>query len=325
MILAGDIGATKTNLAVFSGEGHRLVPQLQRTFESGRYSSLEAVVSEFLVEARAPIEGACFGVPGPVVAGRCTVTNLPWVIDERRLKGSLALSRVWLLNDLAATAYAIPILKSSDLHTLNQGSRQEGGTICLVAPGTGLGEGGLFWDGMHYRAIASEGGHADFAPRNPIEIELLRHLLAKFKHVSYERVLSGPGLFNIYTFLKESGRAEEPAWLAQRLLEAEDATAVISQIGLTGENELCVKALDIFVSVFGAEAGNLALKVIATGGVYLGGGIPPKILKKLEDGTFMTAFLSKGRLSDVLERMPVHVILNDKAALLGAACYAFEQ
>jgi glucokinase len=321
MILAGDVGGTKTNLALFSEEGGRLIPKVEHTFESKKYPSLEALAGEFLAEAGVLADRACFGLPGPVVAGRVEVTNLPWVVDEQDMSRSLKIPQVRLLNDLEATAYAVPILERKDLHILNEGLPQEHGTIGLVAPGTGLGEGILVWEGTGYRPVPSEGGHTDFAPRNDLEIELLRYLMAKYGHVSCERVLTGPGLVNIYNFLKESSYATEPQWLAGRLAAAEDRAAIIGQTALAGESELCVKALDIFVAVLGAEAGNLALKVMATGGVYLGGGIPPKILKKLEDGTFLTAFLSKGRLSPVLTQIPVRVIMNERAALLGAAHY----
>jgi len=323
MFLAGDIGGTKTNLAVFSPETGPRAPLVEATFPSVRYPSLEALVREFLAQVDLKVERASFGVPGPVVAHRATVTNLPWVIDETRLETALGLSSVRLLNDLESIAHAVPFLESDDLHTLNEGESAPGGAIAVVAPGTGLGEAFLTWNGSCYQAHPSEGGHTDFAPSNPLEIELLRYLLARFDHVSYERVCSGLGLPNIYAYLKGSSYVDEPAWLAEQLEAADDPTPVIVRAALDEERqcELCVATLNVFVSILGAEAGNLALKTLATGGVYLGGGIPPRILPALKQERFMEAFQRKGRFSDLLARVPVHVILNPKVALLGVACH----
>jgi glucokinase len=261
-----------------------------------------------------------------VAAGRAEITNLPWVMDETQLQEALNLSAVRLLNDLASIAHAVPFLEPDDLHTLNEGQPVPDGAIAIVAPGTGLGEAYLTWDGSRYRPHASEGGHTDFAPNNPLEVELLRDLQDRFEHVSYERVCSGRGVPNIYVHFKDSGYAEEPSWLAEQLAEADDPTPVIVNAALDGEKpcELCVATLNTFVSILGAEAGNLALKVLASGGVYLGGGIPPRILPALEDEQFMEAFRRKERMSDLLADMPVHVILNPKIALLGAACHGLE-
>ena len=338
MILAGDIGGTKTNLAIYSPETGPRAPLAEATFPSARYPSLEAIVREFLAQADADITDRCgrrhplevdrasFGVAGPVRAGRAAITNLPWVIEETRVQGTLNLSAVRLLNDLEATAYAVPFLESDDLHTLNEGEPAHGGAIAIVAPGTGLGEGYLTWDGSRYLAHPSEGGHSDFAPHAPFATELLRYLQDRFDHVSCERVCSGQGIPNIYAYLRDSGHADEPAWLAERLAAADDPTPVIANTALDREKScpLCVATLDAFVSILGAEAGNLAIKVLATGGVYLGGGIPPRILPALEKGQFIETFQRKGRLSDLMARMPVHVILNPKVALLGAACHALE-
>jgi glucokinase len=326
MLLAGDIGGTKTNLAVFSPEAGIRAPLVEATFPSARYPSLEALVREFLPQVDVEVERASFGVAGPVVAGRATITNLPWVMAEEQLQDTLHLSSVWLLNDLNAIAHAVPFLDLADLHTLNDGQPAPEGTIAVIAPGTGLGEAFLTWDGSRYRPHASEGGHADFAPNNPLEADLLRYLQHRFEHVSYERVCSGRGLPNIYAFLKDSGYADEPAWLAEELAAADDPTPVIVQAALNDERpcQLCVATLDTFVSILGAEAGNLALKVLASGGVYLGGGIPRRILPALEHERFMEAFRRKGRLLDLLARIPVHVILNPKVALLGAACHGLE-
>jgi glucokinase len=326
MLLAGDIGGTKTNLAVFSPEAGPRAPLAEATFPSTDYPSLEALAREFLSQIDLQVKRASFGVAGPVAAGRAEITNLSWVMDETQLQEALNLSSVRLLNDLASIAHAVPFLEPDDLHTLNEGQPVPGGAIAIVAPGTGLGEAYLAWDGSRYRPYASEGGHTDFAPNNPLEVELLRYLQDRFEHVSCERVCSGRGLPNIYAYLKDSGYADEPAWLAEQLAAADDPTPVIVNTALSRERpcELCVATLNTFVSILGAEAGNLVLKVMATGGVYLGGGIPPRILPALEGKRFLEAFQRKGRMSDLLARVPVHVILNPKIALLGAACYGLE-
>ena len=325
MFLVGDVGGTKTDLAVFSPESGPRAPLVEATFPSTDYSSLEAVVREFLGRVDQAVARAAFGVAGPVVGGQARITNLPWVIDAAQLQKALGFSAVWLLNDLEAIANAVPFLQADDLDTLNDGEPVAGGPIAVIAPGTGLGEAYLTWDGSRYWAHASEGGHADFAPNSAFEIELLRHLQNRLGHVSYERVCSGTGIANIYGFLKDSGY-EEPTWLAGQLAAATDPTPIIVNHALD-ENPcaICAAALDAFVSILGAEAGNMALKALATGGVYLGGGIPPRILPALRQGRFMEAFRYKGRLSDLMARIPVHVILNPKAALLGAACNGLEQ
>jgi glucokinase len=321
MILAGDIGGTKTNLALFPLKGGQRTLIAERSFRSGDYAGLEAVVREFLTGRAGEVASACFGVPCPVVEGTCKMPNLLWVLDVRALKHALKIGRVSLINDLEATAYGIAALETEEFAVLNEGHLRPQGNSAVIAAGTGLGEAILSWNGKYHVPTASEGGHADFAPRNPMEIDLLQYLLAKFGHVSYERVISGPGLFNIYSFLKDAGYGEEPGWLAERMRQ-EDPSAVISEAALAEQCELCVKALALFVSLYGAEAGNLALKVMATGGVYVGGGIAPKIIKKLKDGTFVKAFTDKGRLSPLLAGIPVRVILNDETALYGAARYA---
>jgi len=253
-----------------------------------------------------------------VFDGRCEATNLPWVIDAKALRGTLGLERVAVINDLVATAYGILDLKPDEVVVLNEGRPHPEGNKALIAAGTGLGETILFWDGTRYRPVASEGGHADFAPRNVLEIELLRYLLKKHHRVSYERVLSGPGILNIYSFLKEAGHGEEAVWLRERF-HGQDPSVVITAAAMRGESDLCVKTLSLFVSLYGAEAGNLALKALATGGVYVGGGIAPKILDLLMDGAFMTAFIDKGRLSPLVTDMTVRVVLNPQTALRGAA------
>lgn len=326
MLLAGDIGGTKTNLAIFSVEKGWREPLVEATFPSARYSSLENLVGDFLAQYNFSIERASFGVAGPVVAGRAAITNLPWVLEETSLKEALHISAVHLLNDLGAIAHAIPHLEARDIYTLNKGESLSGGAIGVIAPGTGLGEAFLLWDGSRYLTQNSEGGHADFAPSDEFQLEMLRYLQRRYNHVSYERVCSGKGLPNIYNYLKESGYAKEPSWLTEKLATAEDITPIIVNAALATEEscEICVATLKTFVSILGAEAGNLALKVLATGGIYIGGGIPPRILSLLDTDDFMQAFLRKGRLADLLAPIPVHVILNPKIALLGAAAYGFE-
>ena len=326
MLLAGDIGGTKTNLGIYSPEKGAREPLVESTFPSPKYPSLETLAREFLDQVDVTVDSASFGVAGPVVKGQVKTTNLPWVIDEAQLRKALHLNSVHLLNDLEAVAYGVPLLNPEDLHTLNQGVAILGGTLAVIAPGTGLGEAFLTWNRTRYQAHASEGGHADFGPTNPMEIDLLQYLNDKFGHVSYERICSGHGLPNIYAFLKDRGYAVEQDWLAEQLGVVDDPTPVIVNAALDKERpcELCIATLRIFVSVLGAEAGNLALKVLATGGVYLGGGIPPRIIPALEDKDFMESFTGKGRFSELVSRMPVHVILNPKIALIGAACYGLE-
>lgn len=318
MILAGDIGGTKTTLAFFEVEGGRLKPVVEETFPSREHSGLEEIVGKFVASQKLPVQRACFGVAGPVKRGSSETPNLAWVVDARLLAGQLGLRTVRLVNDLEANAYGIAALEAKDFVLLNKGEPDAEGNAAIISAGTGLGEAGLYWDGQQHHPFASEGGHADFAPQSDLELELLRYLLRQFAHVSWERVLSGPGLLNIYKFLRDTGRGVEPAWLAEEMRQR-DPSAAISRIAPEGRSTLCEEALHLFVSLYGAEAGNLALKVMATGGVFVGGGIAPKIIQKLQDSTFMAAFTAKGRMAPLLEAMPVRVILNDKTALLGAA------
>jgi glucokinase len=316
LILAGDIGGTKTRLALFSLQGEKLQAELKQTFPSKQYPGLEPVVEEFLAGQQVSCSRACFGIAGPVLDGQVQTPNLPWVVDAAKIAQRFNLDSATLLNDLEAAAYGIFTLGPHEFFTLNEGVSGRRGNKVLIAAGTGLGEATLFDDGRDYHPSASEGGHGDFAPTDETQIDLLRYLIEKFGHVSYERVVSGPGIKNIYDFLRDSG------WLEQKISAAEDPSVVISQEGLAASNAICVEALNLFVSVYGAEAGNLALRAKSTGGVYIGGGIAPKILAKLKDGTFMSVFLDKGRYRELLSDMPVRVILNDQAALQGAAYYA---
>jgi len=320
LLLAGDIGGTKTKLAIYHPKDGPRHPLAEATFPSADFLSLEALVAEFLKGKGWSIYRASFGIAGPVVDGRVQVTNLPWVMDERALSAELG-APVTLLNDLAAIAQGIPFLEAQDLVTLNTGTPAPDGAIAVIAPGTGLGEAFLIWNGGAYVPCASEGGHTDFGPTNSIEMDLLAYLLSRHEHVSYERVCSGIGLPSIYEFLRDTGRYPEPGWLKTELSQAKDPTPVISQAAVTGKVEICVETLKIFVSILGSEAGNLALKVLATGGVYLGGGIPAHILSFLTDTSFMRAFTAKGRFSEMLARVPVHVIRDPEAGLFGAACH----
>jgi glucokinase len=317
MILAGDIGGTNARLAYFQPQNGHLRLISERVFPSREYSELGEIVSEFLEDTGTRPDVACFGIAGPVHNGRVETSNLPWVIEQSRLAKQIQLPATVLINDLEANAWGIGALNPQDLLPLNQVAPSVGNQA-VIAPGTGLGEAGLFWNGSQHQVFACEGGHADFAPQGELQIELLRFLASRYGHVSYERVLSGPGLVNVYEFLREKGCGDEPAGFAAELGEG-NAAAAISRTALDGTNRLAEQALDLWISVYGAEAGNLALKAMATGGIFLGGGISPKILPKLTSPRFMNAFLEKGRLRPLLESIPVQVITNDKAALLGAA------
>jgi glucokinase len=318
MILAGDVGGTNTRLAFFERRNGSLESVVEHIYPSREYGSLEEILAEFVASEKLHPEGGAVGIAGPVRDGVCRATNLPWVVDARRLAQRIGISSVALINDLEANAYGIATLAPSDFDILQQGAPDAKGNAVVISPGTGLGEAALFWDGKKYLPLPSEGGHAGFGPENALQDELLQYLRREFGHVSWERLLSGPGLFNIYEFLRKSGRGEEPAWLAQEIKNG-DPAPVISECALDGKSPLCEMALDLFVSLYGSETGNMALKVLATGGVYLGGGIAPKILPKLKSPGFLAAFLDKGRMRPVLEAMPVRVILNDQTALRGAA------
>lgn len=322
MLLAGDIGGTKTVLALFSVQDDikdiQRHPILERTFPSQQYQSLEVIIEEFLADCSHEVSGSSFGVAGPVVSGRAQVTNLPWLIDALAIGKRFGFD-VHLLNDLESIATAVPHLRPDDLITINHGEAVPGGAIGVVAPGTGLGEGFLVWNGQRYTAHPSEGGHTAFGPTTPEQLDMLNYYLPRMGHVSYERVCSGIGIPNIYTFFRETGRYEEPEWLRRQLDEASDLTPVIIRAAVSNEADICVATLRMFMEILGDEAGNLALVVLATGGIYLGGGIPPRILPQLQSGPFLKFFKDKGRFSEMIGRIPVHVIYNPKTALYGAA------
>lgn len=325
MLIVGDIGGTKTALAIFDPEVGVRQPVEKKIFPSSKYNSLEDIVKEFVKEIDEKITQACFGVAGPVLGDKARVTNLSWVIRKDSLSQALGGVPVWLLNDLGSIANGIPYLEASDLEIIHPGDASEHGAIAVIAPGTGLGEAFLAWDGTRYQAYPSEGGHVDFAPSGPTQLELLNYMAPRFGHVSYERVCSGTGLPHLYDFLKHSGKYDEPDWLREKVEQADDPNPVIVKAALEEKAEIAEETLALFVSILGSEAGNLTLKILATGGVYLGGGIPPRILSQLKKPEFMEMFKAKGRFSEILEKVPVHVILHPEAALFGAACYAIEK
>jgi len=318
MILAGDIGGTHARLAFFQPQNGRFQLVSERVFPSREHKGLGEIVTRFLDESGERPEAACFGIAGPVRNGRVETSNLPWVIEQSVLANQIHLAATLLINDLEASAWGIGALGMEDLVTLNPGAGSVAGNQAVVAPGTGLGEAGLFWDGARHHVFACEGGHTDFAPRGDLQIELLRFLTSRFGHVSYERILSGPGLVNAYEFLCASGCGNESEELAADM-QAGDPAAAISKAALKGTDPLAAKALDLWIAVYGAEASNLALKIMSTGGLFLAGGISPKILPRLKASVFLESFLDKGRMRPLVEAMPVHVVTNEKAGLLGAA------
>jgi len=324
MILAGDIGGTNARLSCYRQVNGHFVAVHEDVFASRQYRSLDEIVVKFVSDSGVQPDSASFGIAGPVRHGRVETSNLPWVVESSRLAEELQLPSVNLINDLEAQAWGIQCLEDSDTVPLNHVKEAPVGNQAVVAAGTGLGEAGLFWDGRQYQVFACEGGHCDFAPRNELEIELLRYLLTRFGHVSYERIVSGPGLVNVYLFLKDTHRGEEPKWLHDEITTG-DPGAAISRAASCGKSALAEQALDLWISIYGAEAGNMALKILATGGVFLAGGIAPKILSRLSGPLFMQAFLGKGRMQALLEGIPVRVITNPKTGLLGAARYAASQ
>lgn len=317
MILAGDVGGTHTRLGIFDKNSSPLRPSRTAEYPTRSFRGVAEIALDFLGKGTEKIDFCCFGLAGPVVDGKSSPTNLPWTVDAAELTARIG-AKTLLINDLEANAYGIAALDSKDLAVIQPGQPGPPANAAVISAGTGLGEAGLFWDGTAHRPYACEGGHCTFAPRNSLEINLLEFLLKRHEHVSWERVLSGPGLINIYEFLRETGRGQEPSWLAEKL-RGPDPSAVISEAAIHCESDLCMQALDLFISLYGSEAGNLALKTMALAGVYLGGGIAPKILGSINRGTFGVAFNSKGRMHETMGRIPVFVILNDRAALLGAA------
>lgn len=318
-VLSGDIGGTKTRLAVITVEGTRLHTEREQTYASRDYAVFEDLLGDFLLDSDIPARAA-FGIAGPVQGRVAQTTNLPWRIDADALQKRFGFDHCTLLNDLEATACGLPALPAEDFLTLHAGLARASGNVAIIAAGTGLGEVGLFWDGQRHHPFATEGGHTSFSPGDDMEIALLKHLQQRHTHVSWERIVSGPGLVSLHEFLCLHRNAPIPDWLQHEMRQG-DAAAVIANVAMSARDELCVEALDWFVRLFGAEAGNLALKMMGRGGLYLGGGIAPKILPRLQTGAFLNAFFSKGRMRPLLEAMPVSVILNDRAALYGPALH----
>jgi glucokinase len=319
MILAGDVGGTKTILALISMERGVEDPVREERFPSGKYESLEAIVAEFLKDSDVTLDAASFGVCGPVVGGEAHITNLPWVIRADTIEKAFGIPKVNILNDLQAIATAIPHQRADEIHTLNDGQRDPTGTIGVIAPGTGLGEAFMVWTGSRYLACATEGGHASFGPVTHEQVKLLSYLEPRFGHVSYERVCSGSAIPNLYDYLRSQRLYEEPDWLREELAAAKDRTPIIMNAAQELKAEICIATLDLFVRILGGVVGNMALRVFATGGLYLGGGIPPRILSRLEKPDFLEAIRAKGRFRGWISRIPVHVILDPKVALHGAA------
>jgi glucokinase len=322
-LLAGDIGGTKTTLGLFSHENGPQHSHFQATYASGSYPGLDPIIDDFLEKAGARAAIACFGVAGPVHGTQAIITTLPWQPDTQLLQASHGFSRAILINDLVAYGYAIPHLLPSDLLTINEGQKKPQGALGIIAPGTGLGEAIFMWDGQRYLAVPSEGGHSDFAPASDLEYDLYCFFASLFGHVSYDRICSGRGIPIIYDFLKKKYHLEEPDWLAAKLKAADDQTPVIVKAAHDDSTpcEICSRTIELFISILGAEAGNLALKGLTTGGIYLGGGIPPRILPLLRKDLFMTSFADKGRMAYLMADIPVKVMLHSNAGLIGAASF----
>lgn len=328
MLLAGDIGGTKTILALYdmTAEGLSLKPVAHKIFPSDQYDSLEAIIQSFLEGQNVTLEAAGFGVAGPVVNDRAHITNLPWVIETAVIQQTLNIERVSLLNDLESIANAVPYLDlETELITLSPGTAKEKGAKAVIAPGTGLGEAFLVWEAsqQRYEAHPSEGGHASFAPTTSLQQQLLAFLQKRMPHVSFERVCSGRGIPNLYIFLRDSGRYTEPAWLRDELAGVEDLTPMIVNTAVSGKSDLCIATLNLFIEILAGETANMALKVLATGGIYLGGGIPPRIVSQIQSSRFTQVFTQKGRFTDLLEDIPIYLIRNPQVALRGAAYHGF--
>lgn len=325
MILAGDIGATRTRLAAFQTEGNRLNCVVQKIYPSQEHSGLLELLREFIRSEGIPVHSACFGVAGPVRGGQSKISNLPWTIDCRELAAQLKLNSVGLLNDLEAYAYGIDALESKDFVTLSAGSEDAEGNRAVISAKTGLGMAGLYWDGFRHHPFACEGGHADFAPRNELQAELFSYLQRRFGHVSCERVLSGPGIRNIYEFLRDTKKAQEPEALRDQIKNARDASALIAQLALQAKAPICEQTMDIFTNILASETGNCALRYMTTGGIFIAGVIAAKNVEQLKKPAFLQVFFDKGRMATLLKDMPVRVIMNDDCGLIGSARYTLVQ
>jgi len=325
VILAGEIGATRTRLAAFATEGSRLQCVVEKTYMSQQHEGLSGILADFIKTEGIPVHSACVGAAGPVRAGRSKISNLPWVIDARDVAKQLRLNSVGLLNDLEAYAYGIDGLESRDFIPLTEGAEEAEGNRAVISAKTGLGMAGLYWDGFRHHPFACEGGQADFAPRNDLQMELLAYLQKKYGRISCERILSGPGIKNIYDFLRDTRRADEPEWLRTQMSAAPDPPALISQLALNGNSAICDQTLSIFVSVFGAQTGNCALNFMSTGGIFIGGSIAAKIVPKMKDPLFLESFLDKGRMGTILKDIPIKIVINDDSGMIGAARYTLIQ
>lgn len=322
-ILAGDIGGTKTSLGIFSMGKRRPLMKAFKSYSSREYRGLEEIIKTFLSQNRYLVKKACFGVAGPVNKGICKTTNFPWTVNASKIKKIFVMEDVRLINDLSAMAAAVPYLTGSELHVINHARPEKNGNISIIAPGTGLGQALLIYSEKAYIPVPSEGGHVDFAPNNALEAGLLRFLWRQHDHVSIERIISGMGILNIYDFLKSTGKYSEPRRLSVRI-KGDDPAKVINELAREKAQKLCLKTIDLFLSILGAAAGNLALTGLTKGGVYIGGGIPPKLLWRIKEDAFMNAFTGKGRFKGIMEKIPVNLILNNNAGLLGAAITGFK-
>ena len=325
MILAGEIGATRTRLAAFDADGNKLQLVVEKTYLSQEHGGLPEMITTFIKTEGIPVQSACFGVAGPVTAGRSKISNLPWTIDSRELANQLKLNSVGLINDLEAYAYGIDALESKDFITLSEGAEDAEGNRAVISARTGLGVAGMYWDGFRHHPFACEGGHADFSPRNKLEMELLDYLQGKHRRVSCERILSGPGIKNIYDFLRDTKKVDEPKELREQMSEAPDPPALISKLAAEGKTPICDQTMSLFVSIYGAETGNCALYFMSTGGIFIGGSIAAKNVNKMKDPAFMKSFLDKGRMTSLLQQMPVKIVLNDDSGIIGAARYTLIQ
>jgi len=325
MILAGEIGATRTRLAAFDTEGNKLQCVVEKTYLSQEHAGLAELITGFIKTEGIPVHSACFGVAGPVTAGRSKISNLPWTIDRRELASQLKLDSVGLINDLEAYAYGIDALDSKDFITLSEGAEDAEGNRAVISARTGLGVAGMYWDGFRHHPFACEGGHADFAPRNKLDMELLTYLQGKHGRVSSERILSGPGIKNIYDFLRDTKKVEEPPDLREQMSQSPDPPALISKLAAEGKTPICDQTMSLFVTIYGAETGNCALHFMSTGGIFIGGSIAAKNINKMKDPAFMKSFLDKGRMTPLLKQMPVKIVLNDDSGIIGAARYTLIQ
>ncbi len=325
MILAGDIGGTHTRLAGFETSGNRLESVVEKDYKSDDKTELAEIILSFIRSEGIPARRAVLGVAGPVRGGRSKISNLNWIIDARDLKKKLNMESMGVINDLEAYAYGIDTLDSNELLSLHAGAEHAEGNMGVMAAGTGLGEAGMYWDGIQHHPFACEGGHSSFSPGNELEAELYKYLAGKFGHVSWERIISGPGLQNVYNFLRDTKKVEEPAALAAQMKGAPDVPALISQLGTAKQSPICEKAVDLFVSIYGSEAGNCALKFLSTAGFYVGGNIAVSMMQKINSPLFLKPFMEKGRMKPLLESMPVKLVLNNSLGLVGAARFALIQ